>query len=804
MEGSSKRAGEALEQESTKKQKVDEDKSTTELQSLMEVILDEEEVAIDAIPLATKPLSIIEWKIHKEGKKSYYQIIRADGNSQMYKVFSQMLKSFSKEDLKDLYKLVRAKYKSTRPVEDLELVLWNDLKNMFEPNVEDEVWKLQQRYSVVMLKLLLLMLMLMLLEFENASKSLDKLIECQIVDNCKKCLGYNAVPPPHTRKFMPPTPDLSFIGLDEFANKPIVKNCQAKTCEEEPKVEPKAEPKIQVSDGLVPKETDFLSNVARQFHIWILQDQGSNLIVISRHMTGNMSYLTDYEEIDGGYVAFYREPQRGKSQENVSLKLLIDESQVLLRVPRKNNMYSVDLKNIVAKGVVTDDFSRFTWVFFLATKDETSGILKSFITRIENLIDHKVKVIRCDNETEFKNKEMNHFCNMKGIVRQFSVARTPQQNGVAERRNRILIEPAKTMLANSKLLTTFWAKAVSTACYVQNRVLVVKPHNKTPYELFHARTPTLSFMRPFGCPVTILNTIDHLGKFDGKADEGFFVGYSLNSKAFRVFNSRTRIVKENLHIRFRENIPNVVGSEPDWLFNIDALTITMNYEPIVIGTLFNGFADPKSSQDDGSKPSSDDGKKVHDDPREESESNDQEKDDNVKSTNNVNAASINEVIVVSEIMSIELPNDPNMPALEDVSILEFSSNDEDVGSEADINNMDTTIQVRPIPTTRIHKDHPIDQVIGDLQSATQIRRMTKNLEEHGFVSTIQERTNHKDLQLLVCLLFITRRTQKGHSSIEGSKLDRGYAGRASTIQVIRSFDLSGFTKWKKGYRHYDK
>nr|GFB96038.1 ribonuclease H-like domain-containing protein [Tanacetum cinerariifolium] len=133
--------------------------------------------------------------------------------------------------------------------------------------------------------------------------------------------------------------------------------------------------------------------------------------------------------------------------------------------------------------------------------------------------DHNVKVIRYDNETEFKNREMDQFCEMKGILRQFSVARTPQQNRVAEKRNKTLIEAAKTMLADSKLLTTFWEEAVNTACYVKNRVLVVQPHNKTPYELSHGRTPTLSFMRLFGCPVIILNTIDYLGKFDGKADE---------------------------------------------------------------------------------------------------------------------------------------------------------------------------------------------------------------------------------------------------------------------------------------------
>ncbi|GJQ89920.1 retrovirus-related pol polyprotein from transposon TNT 1-94 [Tanacetum coccineum] len=340
---------------------------------------------------------------------------------------------------------------------------------------------------------------------------------------------------------------------------------------------------------------------------------------------------------------------------------------------------------------------------------------------------------------------MNQFCEMKGILRQYSIARTPQQNGVAERRNKTLIEAARTMLADSKLPTTFWAEAVNTACYVQNRVLVVKPHNKTPYELFHGRTTTLSFMRPFRCPVTILNTKDHLGKFDGMADKGFFVGYSLNSKALRVFNGRTRIVEE-LHIRFSESTPNIVGSRPDWLFDIDSLTRTINYEPIVVGTRSNGCVgikasdnagqarketepvknyillslwpagppysqDPKSSQDDRSKPSTDDGKKVNEVSRKDCEGIDQEKEDNINSTNNVNAASINEVNVVGRKTSIELPLDPNMSKLEDYSIFEA---DEDIGAEADMHNLDITIEVYLIPTTRIHKDHPLDQVTRDL------------------------------------------------------------------------------------------
>ncbi|GJS82233.1 putative ribonuclease H-like domain-containing protein [Tanacetum coccineum] len=812
-------------------------------------------------------------------------------------------------------------------------------------------------------------------KFENASKSLDKLIDSQIVDNCKKGLGYNAVPPPYTRNFMPPTPDLSFTGLEEFTSehvviKPVVENSEAKASEAKPKavrknngaliiedwvsdseeedvpqakiekktvkssfakikfVKPKQQEKtarktvnhvvqnrqnthtprgnqrnwnnmmsqrlnfemfneacyvcgsfdhlqvdchyhqkqfqrmvkpvwnnaqrvnhqnfakkthpyakknmvpraVLMKSGLVSinsarqvndactkttmndarpmsylsktahstvkrpihKNTAFKNNNFNQRVNNVndkivntvrpkavvnsarpkagnpqmdLQDQGVIDSGCSRHMTGNMSYLTYYEEIDGGY--------------------LIDESQVLLRVPRKNNMYSVDLKNIVPKGgltclfakatsdesklwhrrlghlnfktmnklvkgnlvrglpsklfendqtcvacqkgkqhrascksktensislplhllhmdlfgptfvkslmkkmyclVVTDDYSRFTWVFFLATKDETSGILK----------------------------EMNQFCEMKGILRQFSVARTPQQNRVAERRNMILIEAARTMLADSKLPTTFWAEAVNTASYVQNRVLVVKPHNKAPYELFHVER---------------------------------------------------WIVEKTVHIRLVESTPNGCRrwGEPDWLFDIDALTRTMNYEPIVASTQSNGFASSKESDNAGQARK--ETKLVDEDPRKESKFNDQEKADNVNSTNNVNAASTNEVNAVGGKTSIELPFDPNMPALEDYSIFDFSRDDEDDGAMADMNNLDTTIQVSPIPTTRIHKDHPLDQVIGDLQSATQTRKMSKNLEEHG-------------------------RTQKGNSCIEGSKLDRGYAGRASTIQDTRSLDF---------------
>nr|GEU67697.1 hypothetical protein [Tanacetum cinerariifolium] len=139
---SSKRARIKLEQESSKKQKID-NKETVELKQLVKIILDEKGVAIDDIPLAVKPPSIVDWKIHKEGKKSYYRIIRVDGSLKLYLVFSHMLKSFDRENVETLWKLVKAKNGSTRPDDGYKRVMWGDLKVMFDPHVEDEVWKMQ-------------------------------------------------------------------------------------------------------------------------------------------------------------------------------------------------------------------------------------------------------------------------------------------------------------------------------------------------------------------------------------------------------------------------------------------------------------------------------------------------------------------------------------------------------------------------------------------------------------------------------------------------------------------------------------
>nr|GEU59688.1 retrovirus-related Pol polyprotein from transposon TNT 1-94 [Tanacetum cinerariifolium] len=318
---------------------------------------------------------------------------------------------------------------------------------------------------------------------------------------------------------------------------------------------------------------------------------------------------------------------------------------------------------------------------------------------------------------------------------------------------------------DSFLPIPFWAEAVNTACYVQNKVLVTKPYNKTPYKLLLDRTPSIGFMRPFGCPVTIVNTLDPLGKFDRKADEGFLVGYSVSRKAFRVFNSTTRIVQETLHIKFIKNQPNVAGSGPKWLFDIDTLTQTMNYHPVIIGNQPNHNADSQNTDaafDDKENesevhvsPSSSDKPKKHDEKakREAKEKSpvdlsigvrdlsDEFEEFYINSTNRFTAAIQNFKLVKksSFVDPSQYPDDPDMPALEDIV---YSDDEEDVGAEANFSNLETSITVCPIQTTRVHKDHPVTQIIGDLSSSTQTRSMTRMVKEQGGLTETHDEDFH--------------------------------------------------------------
>ncbi|GJV33241.1 ribonuclease H-like domain-containing protein [Tanacetum coccineum] len=262
-----------------------------------------------------------------------------------------------------------------------------------------------------------------------------------------------------------------------------------------------------------------------------LQNKGIVDSGCSRHMTGNKAYLAEYQDFNGGPVAFG------------GCKCYIT-GKGKLKIGKLDFEDDYPQRTLQNKGIVDSGCSRHMTrnKAYLAEYQDFNGGPAAF-------------------------GGIKGYITSKGIKREYNNARTPQQNGVAERKNRTLIEAARTMLADLFLPNTFWAEAVSTACYVLNRVLVTKPQNKTPYELITGKIPIISYIRPFGCHVTILNTIEHLGKFDGKSNKAFLVGYFLQSKAFRVYNLETKRVEENMHITFLENKPNVAGKGPTWLFD---------------------------------------------------------------------------------------------------------------------------------------------------------------------------------------------------------------------------------------------
>ncbi|GJU98421.1 ribonuclease H-like domain-containing protein [Tanacetum coccineum] len=236
---------------------------------------------------------------------------------------------------------------------------------------------------------------------------------------------------------------------------------------------------------------------------------------------------------------------------------------------------------------------------------------------------------------------MNQFCQMKGIKREFSVARTPQQNRVAERKNRTLIEAARTMLADSLLPTTFWAEAINTACYVQNRVLITKPHSKILITLVGRITKSRRYETFWVSFFTILNTLDHLGKFEGKAIE---------------------------------------GSGPQWLFDIDSLTKSMNYEPVTAGNQTNDDVEDKDVI--------------------------------------LNQAKEMKVLINLNINTVS-SNDPSNASLEETNIFDGAYNDEDVGCRSDINNLETTINVHKVNTQE--KEINYDEVFAPVARIEAIR-----------------------------------------------------------------------------------
>nr|GFC07445.1 ribonuclease H-like domain-containing protein [Tanacetum cinerariifolium] len=304
---------------------------------------------------------------------------------------------------------------------------------------------------------------------------------------------------------------------------------------------------------------------------------------------------------------------------------------------------------------------------------------------------------------------MNDFCSQKGIKREFSNARTPRQNGVAERRNRTLIEAARTMLADTKLPVTFWAEAVNTACHVQNRVLVNKSQNKTSYELFNGRTPAIGFLKPFGCHVMILNTLDNLGKFEAKGMKVTLLDTQLDAGTNSTNFSGT---KDAANQEVKKHVSSLrYIALPNWAH--DALLEYSSSKPHDESSTKvpegSGNPNPTASS---SNPLADQIDTL-----------------TVESpiptdSSPVPTACLNdspEPSSEARLISKKVANQEETPSLDNILSLTnrfedilgvTTSSDEAIGVEADVSNMKTTISASPTPTLRIHKDHPKSQIIG--------------------------------------------------------------------------------------------
>ncbi|KAK1606057.1 hypothetical protein QYE76_029730 [Lolium multiflorum] len=191
--------------------------------------------------------------------------------------------------------------------------------------------------------------------------------------------------------------------------------------------------------------------------------------------------------------------------------------------------------------VIVDDYSRYTWVYFLKTKDENQQIFIDFATEVQRQHNLLIMAIRSDNGSEFKNYTLNDFLSDEGIRHQYSAAYTPQQNGVAERKNRTLMDMARSMMAEYKSRYNFWAEAISTACHSSNRLYLRKGLNKTPYEILTGNKPNISYFKVFG------------------SLEGIFVGYGAESHTYIIFDISSGIIIESSSVKFEENDGSQMG-----------------------------------------------------------------------------------------------------------------------------------------------------------------------------------------------------------------------------------------------------
>nr|GEY91116.1 integrase, catalytic region, zinc finger, CCHC-type, peptidase aspartic, catalytic [Tanacetum cinerariifolium] len=280
----------------------------------------------------------------------------------------------------------------------------------------------------------------------------------------------------------------------------------------------------------------------------------------SKHMTGNLKLLINFVWKFMGTVRFGNDHVAailgfGKSKRASHPPKPVPNSRQRLHLLHMDLCGPMRIASINGKRyvlVIVDDYSRYTWVHFLRSKDEAPKVIIKFLKRITILLQSPIIIIRTDNDTEFKNQVLIEYFDTVGISQQMSSVRTPQQNGVVERRNRTLVEAARTMLIFSRAPLFLWAEAIATACFTQTRSIIHCRFNKTPYELINDRKPNISFLHVFGALCYPKNDREDIGKLGIKGDIGFFIGYSADSCAYRIYNRRTKKIMETMNVSFDE------------------------------------------------------------------------------------------------------------------------------------------------------------------------------------------------------------------------------------------------------------
>nr|GEU99057.1 hypothetical protein [Tanacetum cinerariifolium] len=650
---------------------------------------------------------------------------------------------------------------------------------------------------------------------DNKSVFMNK--ECDLENtpvNDRYAEGMHAVPPFMTGNYMPSGPDVE-IDYSKFtygplhisANESDSKSVDNSSSDSDSSVEPTTsmpapvedapkvvtKPKVWTDAPIIEKyKSDSDDLVSNNDPHKALKDKGIVDSGCSRHMVGNKAHLADYQEFKGGSVFFGGSKRRITGKGTIKAGRLDFEDVYYVEELKYYNLFSVsqmcDKKNKV-----------------LFTDTDCLVLSPDFKLPDENqaLIDESNKWHRRLGHVNFKN--LNKI--MKGNLVRGVPSKIFENDRTCvacqKRKQHKASCKAKTMssvnqplqILHMDLFGPTSAEAVNTACYVFNRVLVTKPQNKTPYELLTGRQPITSYLRPFGCHVTILNTIEQLGKFDGKSDSGFLVGYFLNSKAFRVYNLDAKRVEENLHVNFLEYKPNVARKGHAWMFDIDYLTDSMNYEPVSLKNQANKSAGPQEANNSvGTHANADQGANskeinLHDKQfvlpiwsaystsikssvnkigknekpvslveqifqeeleklkRQEKEANDVVRKESTDETLDINTNNTNLLNTVSALVSAvgpsralnddepSYPDDPSMPHLED-------------------------IYASPSAGIFTNSSYDAESVVTDfnnLETTVNTRSTVhKNFEAHALVSYIQkqQRNNHKDFQhcLFACFL----------------------------------------------------